>query len=116
MARMPAAPSWIAHRTRRQPSSLLRRGELGRLTCRELRSRVRTMSKLGVIDLLAAALLAGIKAYLLGKYGISNWQESDGNGYVLLAEEMTKGTMWLSLEPSSLIAPLSLFRLPGYSA
>lgn len=67
------------------------------------------------MDLVAAAVLAAIKAYFLGKYGIYPWNDNDGAGYIALAEQLAHGMAWVSVpDLSTSYLPISLLRLPGY--
>jgi hypothetical protein len=66
-------------------------------------------------DLVAAAVLAAIKAYFLGKYGIYPWNDNDGVGYIALAEQLAGGMAWVSVpDLNTSYMPISLLRLPGY--
>lgn len=66
-------------------------------------------------DLVAAAVLAAIKAYFLGKYGIYPWNDNDGVGYIALAEQLADGMAWVSVpDLNTSYMPISLLRLPGY--
>ena len=72
-------------------------------------------AKSSSIDIVAAAVLAAIKAYFLGKYGIYPWNDNDGVGYIALAEQLADGTVWTSVpDLDTSYMPISLLRLPGY--
>ncbi len=66
-------------------------------------------------DLVAVAIFAVIKVYLLSKFGIYDWHDSDAVGYIALAEEFRRWATWVSVpDLTSAIVPLSLLRMPGY--
>jgi hypothetical protein len=67
-------------------------------------------------DLIAIGVLAGIKGFFLGKFGIYDWRDNDGVGYVFLAEALSHSETWISVpDLHTSVLPLSLLRLPGYS-
>jgi hypothetical protein len=67
-------------------------------------------------DLVAIAIFAAIKAYLLGSLGAYDWHGNDGVGYVALAEQLQRWATWVSVpDLASKLMPISLLRIPGYS-
>lgn len=67
-------------------------------------------------DLVVITILAIIKVYLLAKFGVSDWRDNDGAGYIMLAESFEQWQTWVSVpDLQSTIIPLSLLRMPGYS-
>ncbi len=67
-------------------------------------------------DLVAVTIFAIIKVYLLIRFGIGDWRDNDGAGYITLAESFRGWQTWVSVpDLQSTVTPLSLLRMPGYS-
>jgi hypothetical protein len=67
-------------------------------------------------DLVAVTIFAIIKVYLLIRFGIRDWHDNDGAGYITLAESFRGWQTWVSVpDLQSTVTPLSLLRMPGYS-
>jgi hypothetical protein len=63
-------------------------------------------------DLAAVSMLVGIQAYLLWRFGLYDWKEGDGSGYLSIAQQFAEGNNWTSVASQDFMA---LLRLPGYS-
>jgi hypothetical protein len=65
-------------------------------------------------DAIALTVLAGIHFFFLGKYGIYDWHNNDGQNYYELSQALRSSQTWVSVPDLHDYIPLSLLRLPLY--